>query len=459
MIKKEDKQNGAAAEPKQHSMLELLELQARARAIRSQLALEPVTKIELDDSDIEETVPEPPKQPVPSTSKSTKSDKITANRPNEPVKSTTVTVPTAAPAAAPEAPAAPNGPRPVRLKRNFRQRQMNDGNESDEGRKVTETPVEEKTESCQVDTPASVEPEKSENEQKPDENVAGESNVEAQSSQPDDDIIPIVAEPEILCISSSESDSEDNKEKKEKKSTKRSYITMPVVVPEVREPTEDEIFLQRIREKSAETLRRKRNEEAAANAAESVASTDVSGTKVTEKDKSDAEDGEKATDVIQLEDGEIADDDEVVDICESSDESEAVDGKNKNDQNDKANETKLVVSSENVVPDDEKSSDSGSDSSSSSSSDNESNDEAKDGDNKLPTETEKIEIDDDDDEDIIDLGDDDLDFEMKTASPEPEVEKVEEKQRKKKKSRKSSKGDSTADDEPKVNIFFFHSKH
>lgn len=34
-------------------MLELIELEARARAIRSQLALEPVTKIELDDSDDE----------------------------------------------------------------------------------------------------------------------------------------------------------------------------------------------------------------------------------------------------------------------------------------------------------------------------------------------------------------------------------------------------------------------
>ncbi|CRL01899.1 CLUMA_CG015082, isoform A [Clunio marinus] len=37
--------------PKEMTMLELLELQARARAIRSQLALEPVTKIELDSDD------------------------------------------------------------------------------------------------------------------------------------------------------------------------------------------------------------------------------------------------------------------------------------------------------------------------------------------------------------------------------------------------------------------------
>lgn len=40
-----------AGEKKEYSVLELLELQARARAIRSQLALEPVTKIELDEDD------------------------------------------------------------------------------------------------------------------------------------------------------------------------------------------------------------------------------------------------------------------------------------------------------------------------------------------------------------------------------------------------------------------------
>lgn len=40
--------NGAEPPKKEYSVLELLELQARARAIRSQLALEPVTKIELD---------------------------------------------------------------------------------------------------------------------------------------------------------------------------------------------------------------------------------------------------------------------------------------------------------------------------------------------------------------------------------------------------------------------------
>lgn len=47
------------------TMLELLELQARARAIRSQLALEPVTKIDLSDDEKEDTkIAETSKTPV-----------------------------------------------------------------------------------------------------------------------------------------------------------------------------------------------------------------------------------------------------------------------------------------------------------------------------------------------------------------------------------------------------------
>ncbi|XP_053671306.1 histone-lysine N-methyltransferase SETD1B [Anopheles nili] len=47
-IKQPDEQNGEPKSEKEMTVLELLELQARARAIRSQLALEPVTKIEID---------------------------------------------------------------------------------------------------------------------------------------------------------------------------------------------------------------------------------------------------------------------------------------------------------------------------------------------------------------------------------------------------------------------------
>uniref|UniRef100_A0A1B0CVE5 Uncharacterized protein n=1 Tax=Lutzomyia longipalpis TaxID=7200 RepID=A0A1B0CVE5_LUTLO len=50
---------------KEYSVLELLELQARARAIRSQLALEPVTKIEIKESDEEDEIEEQPPQIKP----------------------------------------------------------------------------------------------------------------------------------------------------------------------------------------------------------------------------------------------------------------------------------------------------------------------------------------------------------------------------------------------------------
>lgn len=115
---------------KQYSILELLELQARARAIRSQLALEPVTKIELDDSD-EDTVnknknPEPTQPPaeVSTNDKNETQTNVTepvtvsvANKETiEPAKSTANTA---------EQPRVPSS-RPIRLKRNFRPRQIDE---------------------------------------------------------------------------------------------------------------------------------------------------------------------------------------------------------------------------------------------------------------------------------------------------------------------------------------------
>lgn len=115
---------------KQYSILELLELQARARAIRSQLALEPVTKIELDDTD-DETVdknkkPEP-KQPPPEVSTNDKNEtqtnvtehvtaRVAVKETIEPAKSTADTT---------EQPRVPSS-RPIRLKRNFRSRQIDE---------------------------------------------------------------------------------------------------------------------------------------------------------------------------------------------------------------------------------------------------------------------------------------------------------------------------------------------
>lgn len=112
-------------------MLELIELEARARAIRSQLALEPVTKIELDD-DSEEEVPEvrpstgpsmvlpkapPPPPPAqskkPSTNSTKSSEKSSSRRivvQKLPEKPSELSV--TAPKSKPSAP-------PVKLKRNF----------------------------------------------------------------------------------------------------------------------------------------------------------------------------------------------------------------------------------------------------------------------------------------------------------------------------------------------------
>ncbi|KAL5286588.1 CAAP1 family protein [Megaselia abdita] len=75
--KDKDSQESSSAEKsnktkKDLSVLELLELQARARAIRSQLALEPVTKIEVDSDDDDEV---DVKKPIPSCSR-----KVVLNR-------------------------------------------------------------------------------------------------------------------------------------------------------------------------------------------------------------------------------------------------------------------------------------------------------------------------------------------------------------------------------------------
>lgn len=111
---------------KQYSILELLELQARARAIRSQLALEPVTKIELDDSD-DETVdiskkPEStkPVEEVSTNEKNKTQGDVTEHfankKSNEPTKSISEST---------EEPRVPSS-RPIRLKRNFRTRQIDE---------------------------------------------------------------------------------------------------------------------------------------------------------------------------------------------------------------------------------------------------------------------------------------------------------------------------------------------
>ncbi|XP_052865554.1 proteoglycan 4 [Anopheles cruzii] len=140
--KQTDARNGGGAKSeKEMTVLELLELQARARAIRSQLALEPITKIEIDSEHEEEH------------------DRHGDVDTDDEVQQTTrKRVP--AKMAAVEASAAENGkqlktentsggeqhPRRVRLKRNFRIRQVGEDSDDDqESVKTAEAKSPEKT--------------------------------------------------------------------------------------------------------------------------------------------------------------------------------------------------------------------------------------------------------------------------------------------------------------------------
>ncbi|XP_055914401.1 nucleolar protein dao-5 [Eupeodes corollae] len=170
-VKKEATDDGN----KQFSVLELLELQARARAIRSQLALEPVTKIEVNTDSEEEG---PPKQRPPSAAAARKKSSKTTNGSSSNGKSSeagkktsnstlTVIIPNGEPAVPSKR---------IKLKRNFRKQTQGEENSYDES-KSTETDNRKTTEE--------VVPKK-----------------EARSPSPD--VIPIVAVPETLCISDSD---------------------------------------------------------------------------------------------------------------------------------------------------------------------------------------------------------------------------------------------------------------
>lgn len=146
---------------KQYSILELLELQARARAIRSQLALEPVTKIELDDSEDEtaKNIKEPePKQRAKKISTSDKNEtpkdvsglasSSTGNEEiNEPAKPTSEST---------EQTRVPSS-RPIRLKRNFRPRHFDEEEISASDLKRTENAAEESVEKSPVQLPERIE--------------------------------------------------------------------------------------------------------------------------------------------------------------------------------------------------------------------------------------------------------------------------------------------------------------
>lgn len=204
---------------KKATVLELLELQARARAIRSQLALEPVTKIELDDSDVENV--NESSEIIPAVVE--KSIGIVTSEPNE--TQTIETRPALEESPVAESIALEPVQRPIRLKRNFRTRQAEDDDSVAE--KSTNEP--EKKDNVDEDTNGAA------------KDVSPQ--IPEKERSPSPDIIPIIKEPEILCISSSdESDNDDGK------SRSGHYIKMPTVAKENRPETEDEIFLRKVKE-------------------------------------------------------------------------------------------------------------------------------------------------------------------------------------------------------------------
>ncbi|XP_049284404.1 ABC transporter F family member 4 [Anopheles funestus] len=281
-----DERNGEPKSEKEMTVLELLELQARARAIRSQLALEPVTKIEIEseheaedgrhgDVDTDDETKQPAKMRI--VSKSSESAKNGNHLKNEN--------------------SAQQQTKRVRLKRNFRLRKV--GDEDDDEQEVSSNPPdngrEKSTEQAVEDVePEATVPEQTAEEAKPVETVkldeaekpseereglpveeAVESNIseandvvasanvpdssdaieeknvaDSASLHPDDDekresspeVIPVEASPETLCISS---DSEEERLAKE-----RASIFVPNIeeldrqakklpTPEPEKPAED----------------------------------------------------------------------------------------------------------------------------------------------------------------------------------------------------------------------------
>uniref|UniRef100_A0A182RH10 Uncharacterized protein n=1 Tax=Anopheles funestus TaxID=62324 RepID=A0A182RH10_ANOFN len=274
-----DERNGEPKSEKEMTVLELLELQARARAIRSQLALEPVTKIEIEseheaedgrhgDVDTDDETKQPAKMRI--VSKSSESAKNGNHLKNEN--------------------SAQQQTKRVRLKRNFRIRKV--GDEDDDEQEVSSNPPDNGREKSTEQAVEDVEPEvtvpvqtaeelkpaetvKLDEAEKPSEEREGspveeavESNIletnvpdssdaieeknvaDSASLHPDDDekresspeVIPVEASPETLCISS---DSEEERLAKE-----RASIFVPNIeeldrqakklpTPEPEKPAED----------------------------------------------------------------------------------------------------------------------------------------------------------------------------------------------------------------------------
>lgn len=195
-IKVEGKAEGEANN-KQFSVLELLELQARARAIRSQLALEPVTKIEVGTDSEEDG---PPAQKPPSAKAAAEARKKSSKTSNggstnsksasakKPESTLTVIIPNGDPVPA----------KRIKLKRNFRKPARDEESNEDNQPKADETT----------------------------EKIVPK--IEERSPSPD--VIPVVSQPETLCISDSDEEKKESKvEEKEPEKASNQVEILSVV--------------------------------------------------------------------------------------------------------------------------------------------------------------------------------------------------------------------------------------
>ncbi|XP_062554368.1 DNA ligase 1 isoform X2 [Armigeres subalbatus] len=190
-VKSKDVKSKKVKEPgeKEMTVLELLELQARARAIRSQLALEPVTKIELDSDQDGDNVSDPGKIIEQLNSGNTKAVGNNNTKKSPPKEQS----------------------KRVRLKRNFRIRQVGDEDFPEE---VSQSSIPEP----QPERKSRSQSKEKEEEIKPlvhQQTKQDEETKESKSRDSSPEVIPVIPSPETLCISS---DSEDEKARKVKSS-------------------------------------------------------------------------------------------------------------------------------------------------------------------------------------------------------------------------------------------------
>ncbi|KAH8395121.1 hypothetical protein KR215_010828 [Drosophila sulfurigaster] len=219
----------------QISVLELLELQARARAIRSQLAMEPITKIEVkSDDEEEETSKRSSKKEKSREKRSHRSSEQSSSKRKSSEQSRREQAQTngskpkeiTAPAPAP-------AQKKIKLKRNYRT--------------STKTPEKEVTPAVQATSQPEISQDKSDR---------------SRSASPD--VIPIPAEPETLLISDSTDDEATVKPKEPIEQTKVVPAPIPDPAPEpaeLSEPEEGEVREESENETETEPVKKTAEEE------------------------------------------------------------------------------------------------------------------------------------------------------------------------------------------------------